>query len=69
MKGVIMITIADMIRNMPEHELAGWLDNIGGCTLCSLYNLNCPGEFQDQETCHKTIEAWLRSEVTKDNEL
>lgn len=58
----------DRIRQMTDEELAVWLDNISGCSVCLLYNMagEC-NKFRNSSICVEHKLKWLKQEDRGDD--
>ena len=54
------MTNGDRIRQMPDEELAEWLDLHGECNQCAYHPAQCSVE------CNEGHMKWLKQEVSED---
>ena len=52
---------------MTPEQMASWLDNVGSCSVCYIYDVNHCDGFKCTAKCISEILRWLKSEV-KDEE-
>ena len=54
------MTNADKLRSMTDEELAEWLDECAGCSICKKYPTQCDID------CYSGHLEWLKQEVKED---